>query len=78
MMMSGAQNNQEGHYGDYQIMTIMSGDEHKHQTQLVPQTTSSLLDSSSSMMNSRFWFDMYQRLKTEMAKERRDFVDAQA
>ena len=29
-------------------------------------------------MNSRFWFDMYQRLKTEMAKERREYLDQQA
>jgi hypothetical protein len=29
-------------------------------------------------MNSRFWFDMYTRLKQEVAKEREEFLDGQA
>ena len=43
-----------------------------------PGTTTSSLDSHTSMLNSRFWFDMYQRLKIEMSRERREFLDVQA
>jgi hypothetical protein len=37
-----------------------------------------MLETDTSVMHSRFWFDMYQRLKQEMAKERSDFLDLQA
>jgi hypothetical protein len=30
------------------------------------------------MLNSRFWFDMYQRLKDEMSIERRTFLEQQS
>ena len=30
------------------------------------------------MLNSRFWFDMYQRLKDEMSIERRSFLEQQS
>ena len=36
------------------------------------------MESHSSMMNSRFWFDMYTRLKQEVAKERSEYLDFQA
>ena len=42
---------------------------------MVTQTSS---ESHSSVMNSRFWFDMYTRLKQEVAKEREEFLDGQA
>ena len=35
-------------------------------------------NSSSNMLNSRFWFDMYQRLKEEMSVERRGYLDQQS
>ena len=44
-----------------------------------PPVTTSMgsadLDMETTMMNSRFWFDMYQRLKAEMARERRAYLD---
>ena len=47
-----------------------------------PPVTTSMgsadLDMETTMMNSRFWFDMYQRLKAEMARERRAYLDQQA
>ena len=30
------------------------------------------------MLNSRFWFDMYQRLKDEISIERRTFLEQQS
>ena len=33
---------------------------------------------ASTMLNSRFWFDMYQRLKSELERERNEFLTAQA
>jgi len=33
---------------------------------------------SSTMLNSRFWFDMYQRLKSELERERTEYLNAQA
>ena len=32
---------------------------------------------ASTMLNSRFWFDMYQRLKTELERERNEFLNVQ-
>jgi hypothetical protein len=39
-------------------------------------TNTSLDNSMAGLNNSRFWFDMYQRLKAELSRERRDFLDA--
>jgi hypothetical protein len=41
-------------------------------------TSSSLGENNNNMLNSRFWFDMYQRLKEEMSVERRSFLDQQS
>jgi hypothetical protein len=30
------------------------------------------------MLNSRFWFDMYQRLKAELERERGEYLNVQA
>jgi hypothetical protein len=30
------------------------------------------------MLNIRFWFDMYQRLKAELDRERGEYLNAQA
>jgi len=38
-------------------------------------TQSSSTESHASILNSRFWFDMYSRLKQEVAKERTEFLD---
>jgi hypothetical protein len=38
-------------------------------------TNASITDShASTMLNSRFWFDMYQRLKVELERERNEFL----
>lgn len=54
---------------------MSEGDSEYIEHPLKMMTTDSL---DSTTMNSRFWFDMYQRLKTEMAKERRENIDQQA
>jgi hypothetical protein len=38
-------------------------------------TQSSSTESHASVLNSRFWFDMYSRLKQEVARERSEFLD---
>ena len=38
-------------------------------------TTSTVEEGAANMINSRFWFDMYQRLKDEMQAERRAYLE---
>lgn len=40
-------------------------------------TNESSDSQASTMLNSRFWFDMYQRLKTELERERHEFLSVQ-
>jgi len=55
--------------------------DHREQEEMMPDlhlggTNTSLDNSMAGLNNSRFWFDMYQRLKAELSRERRDFLDA--
>lgn len=54
--------NQDGRLIDYPLMTQMMLEDGGYQTTdgpLIQNTATSFIETQTTMMNSRFWFDMY-------------------